>query len=55
MVINVTKELLKTLQKNNLNLNTWAFLISLQSGEDLYDIEDTANYAKILKKPKYLD
>lgn len=45
MVIEVNKQLLKVLQKNNLNLNTWAFLLSLQSGEDLYDLEDTSNYA----------
>ena len=45
MVINVTKQLLKVLQKNNLNLSTWAFLLSLQSDEDLYDLDDVDRYA----------
>lgn len=45
MVINVTKELLKVLQKNNLNLSTWAFLLSLQTDEDLYDLNDVNQYA----------
>ena len=47
MVINITKQLLKVLQKNNLNLNTWAFLLSLQTDEDLYDLEDVSHYAFI--------
>ena len=45
MVINVTKELLKVLQKNNLTLSTWSFLLSLQTDEDLYDLDDVNNYA----------
>ena len=45
MVINISKQLLKILQKNNLNLNTWAFLLSLQTDEDLYDLEDVNNYS----------
>lgn len=47
MVIEVNKQLLKVLQKNNLNLNTWAFLLSLQTDEDLYDLEDVSQYAFI--------
>ena len=47
MVIEVNKQLLKVLQKNNLNLNTWAFLLSLQTDEDLYDLEDAQDYAFI--------
>ena len=45
MVINISKELLKVLHKHSLNLNTWAFLLSLQSDEDIYDLEDVENYA----------
>ena len=45
MQIEVNKQLLKVLQKNNLNLNTWAFLLSLQTDEDLYDLEDVENYS----------
>lgn len=45
MQIEVNKQLLKALQKNNLNLNTWAFLLSLQTDEDLYDFEDVENYS----------
>ena len=45
MVINVTKQLLKVLQKNNLNLSTWTFLLSLQTDEDLYDLDDVDRYA----------
>lgn len=45
MQIEVNKQLLKALQKNNLNLNTWAFLLSLQTDEDLYDLEDVENYS----------
>jgi hypothetical protein len=45
MEISVTRELLKVLHKHTLNLNTWVFLLSLQSGEDLYDLEDVNNYA----------
>lgn len=45
MQIEVNKQLLKALQKNNLNLNTWAFLLSLQTDGDLYDLEDVENYS----------
>ena len=45
MEISVTRELLKVLHKHTLNLNTWVFLLSLQSSEDLYDLEDVNNYA----------
>ncbi len=45
MTIEITKELLKVLHRHNLNLNTWVFLLSLQSGEDLYDLEDAHDYA----------
>jgi len=50
MTLQITKELLRRIKKESLTLTSWAFLISLHTQNEIFDLDDISDYAFIAQQ-----